>query len=53
MGMAAPKLVPYLKACQEGWAPVPTNDYQKAVWERVRSEKERGPANGLRIEPRM
>ncbi len=52
MGMAAPKLVPYLKACQEGWAPAPTNDYQKAVWERVRSEKERGPANGLRIEPR-
>lgn len=25
----------YRRACQEGWAPAPTNDYQKAVWESV------------------
>ena len=25
----------YLKACQEGWAPPPTNDIQKAIWNRV------------------
>lgn len=25
----------YLKACEEGWAPQPTNDYQKAIWEKV------------------
>lgn len=29
------RIVPYRKACQEGWAPQPTNDYQKAVWEDV------------------
>ena len=23
------------KACQEGWAPAPTNDVQKAIWEKV------------------
>ena len=25
----------YLKACQEGWAPQPTNDVQKAIWKKV------------------
>lgn len=29
----------YLAACKEGWAPAPTNDYQKAVWEKVKAEK--------------
>lgn len=27
----------YRKACQEGWAPAPTNDVQKAIWEEVHS----------------
>ena len=27
--------VPYLVACQEGWAPQPTNDVQKAIWNEV------------------
>lgn len=25
----------YESACQQGWAPAPTNDIQKAIWERV------------------
>lgn len=25
----------YLRACKEGWAPQPTNEYQKAIWDRV------------------
>lgn len=25
----------YKTACQEGWAPAPTNDNQKAIWEKV------------------
>ena len=25
----------YLKACEEGWAPQPTNEFQKAIWEKV------------------
>ena len=25
----------YEIACQEGWAPQPTNEYQKAIWEKV------------------
>ena len=51
MGMVPPKQIPYIKACQEGWAPAPTNDLQKAVWERVKAEKERGPAKGIQIKP--
>ena len=29
----------YRHACIEGWAPTPTNDYQRAVWDRVMAEK--------------
>ena len=25
----------YFKACKEGWAPAPTNDIQKAIWDKV------------------
>ena len=25
----------YLKACQEGWAPAPTNDVQRTIWEQT------------------
>ena len=27
----------YLRACEEGWAPAPTNDYQRAVWEAAKA----------------
>ena len=27
----------YKKACEEGWAPEPTNDVQRAIWEKVRA----------------
>ena len=31
-----PKFVAfYRQACQQGWAPAPTNDVQKAIWEKV------------------
>ena len=29
----------YLKACEEGWAPAPTNDYQRAIFEAVKTNK--------------
>jgi hypothetical protein len=35
MGVQPVQRSTYLKACQEGWAPQPTNDVQKAVWEKV------------------
>ena len=41
----------YLSACREGWAPPPTNEFQKVIWEKVNAEKERGPTNPLTIPP--
>ena len=41
----------YRKACREGWAPPPTNDVQKAIWEQVKADKERGPTNPILILP--
>ena len=36
----------YLQACQEGWAPAPTNDIQKAIWDKVHAI----PSKPLKIE---
>ncbi len=36
----------YRKACQEGWAPQPTNDVQKAIWDEVRKL----PSKPMKIE---
>jgi hypothetical protein len=31
--------------------PAHTNEYQKAIWEQVKADKERGPTNPLKIPP--
>lgn len=49
--LQAARPTPYMTACRQGWAPAPTNAIQKAIWEKVRSDKERGPSNGLKIVP--
>ena len=41
----------YDMACREGWAPPPTNDIQRAVWEQIKADKERGPTNPILIPP--
>lgn len=51
MGVRPLHRTSYAVACEEGWAPLPTNEYQRAIWERIRSEKERGPSNALKIVP--
>ena len=35
LGVIPVQRTTYLKACQEGWAPQPTNDVQKAIWNQV------------------
>lgn len=39
------KTTTYRKACEEGWAPMPTNEYQKAIWEKSREV----PKNPMQI----
>lgn len=50
-GVTAETKATYIRACKEGWAPAPTNDVQKAIWDRMKAEKERGPANAVKITP--
>lgn len=42
---------PYAIAVKQGWAPSPTNAIQRAIWERAQAEKEKGPANAIKIAP--
>ena len=45
-GMTPSVMTTYNRACQEGWAPAPTNDIQKAVWDKVHTL----PQNPIKIE---
>ena len=46
LGVKPSILVPYRRACEEGWAPAPTNEYQKAIWDKVHA----APKNPMKIE---
>jgi len=46
LGFKPKEWVPYEFACQEGWAPAPTNAVQKAIWDRVHAI----PKNPMKIE---
>ena len=46
LGFKAKEESVYARAVKEGWAPAPTNDVQKAVWERVHAI----PKNPMKIE---
>lgn len=39
-GMNMQRKVPYKMAVMQGWAPAPTNDYQKAIWEKIKAKTE-------------
>lgn len=39
----------YAKACYDGWAPAPTNDTQKAIWERAKERKAAKEASSVKV----
>ena len=41
----------YRDACHKGWAPTPTNALQRAIWDQIQADKERGPTNPITIKP--
>lgn len=44
-GVKKAQKVPYRKAVLEGWAPTPTNNYQRAIWDEVKGKAAtNGPA---------
>lgn len=47
IGVTPYTVTTYKHACQEGWAPAPTNDIQKAVWDKVHAL----PTEPIRIKP--
>jgi hypothetical protein len=36
LGLAKVRTATYRSACLQGWAPAPTNDFQRAIWEELR-----------------
>lgn len=48
-GVVPSRRVPYILALKQGWGPMPTNAVQRAIYERVQADKERGPTNPLKI----
>ena len=46
IGLQAAKPALYTVACRQGWAPAPTNDIQKAIWDKVHA----APKNPMKIE---
>jgi hypothetical protein len=46
-GVRSLQLIPYRRAVQEGWAPAPTNDVQKAIWDKVHAM----PTAPIKIKP--
>ena len=50
-GVQSARFTSYRQACVEGWAPAPTNDVQKAIFDQVKADKERGPTNPITIPP--
>lgn len=46
MGVSPIQYATYLRAAQEGWAPTPTNEVQKAIWDKVHAV----PATPMKIE---
>jgi hypothetical protein len=47
LGVKANALVPYRRAVEEGWAPAPTNDIQRAIWDKVHAM----PTAPIKIKP--
>lgn len=45
LGVTQLQVTSYRLACEQGWAPAPTNEYQKAIWEKVHQV----PTKGLEI----
>ena len=45
IGITEPYVAVYKKAAAEGWAPPPTNEVQKAIWDRFHQ----APTNGIEI----
>lgn len=51
LNFATSRRVTYKTAVTEGWAAQPTNDVQRAIWEKVKAEQSEKPSNPIKIRP--
>lgn len=49
VGVTPAYTIPYAQAYQEGWAPAPTNKFQRAVIEEIKAERAKEPTKGIKI----
>ena len=47
LGVTTRAVTSYKTACKEGWAPAPTNDVQRAIWDKVHAM----PTAPIKIKP--
>ena len=40
LGVRSIRVATYRTACLQGWAPTPTNDYQRAIWDEIKAKAE-------------
>lgn len=52
-GVSSSRFATYRIACREGWAPEPTNDVQRVIWEKTKAEQSEKPTNPIKIKPGM
>lgn len=45
VGVTPEEVTTYKKACEQGWAPKPTTDYQQVIWDQIHQV----PTNGIEI----
>lgn len=50
LGLAPAVRTTYRQACRLGWAPAPTNEYQRVIWDAVKEEMKNGPSKPIKIE---
>jgi len=47
-GLGRVQMLPYRLACAEGWAPMPTNEIQRVIWEQVEARRKTAAKTGAK-----
>lgn len=48
-GIKTISIASYRTACEQGWAPSPKTEDQKAIWEQIKAERNEAPSNPIKV----
>ena len=48
-GIKTISIASYRTACEQGWAPPPKTEDQKAIWEQIKAERNASPSNPIKV----